>query len=330
MLRTWCAAAFIASTVLASGLQVLSLQGDIDGVHDPVVIRQGRTYYVFSTGGRPGTGVIPIRMSTVLRRWTAAGYVFEKLPEWATKEIPGARNAWAPDISYRSGKYYLYYSVSTFGSRNSAIGLATNKTLDAASPDYKWMDDGMVIRSHQETDGWNAIDPNVVVEDKDRVWLTWGSFWGGIKMRRLDARTGKLHPEDSSIHSLASRPRTPEVQGSIEAPFIVRHGNYWYLFASFDFCCRGAKSTYRVVVGRSRKITGPYEDRSGKPMGEGGGTPVINATTPNWRGPGHNAVLRDGRIEYLFFHAYNGETGKSRLQISTLEWEDGWPASVSM
>ncbi len=314
--------------VVAAIASALAFQtGDVDGVHDPVAIREGNTWHVFCTGGgRAGQGIIPVRTSKDLEHWTSAGWVFDKLPDWATAEIPRARGAWAPDISYRRGKYWLYYSVSTFGSRNSAIGLATNVTLDPKSPKHKWVDEGMVLRSYEEKDDWNAIDPNAVVEDEDRVWLAWGSFWGGIKMRRLDPLSGKLSPEDTTLHSLASRPRTPPIGGSIEAPFLVKRGEFWYLFASFDRCCRGAQSTYNVVVGRSHKITGPYVDRSGKPMTEGGGTLVLEATTPEWRGPGHQAVVGD----LLFYHAYHGTTGRPHLRISKLVWADGWPRASAL
>jgi arabinan endo-1,5-alpha-L-arabinosidase len=182
--------------------RMLSLEGDLQGVHDPCIIRQGGTYYVFVTNGPPGN-IMPIRCSPDLIHWKVCGHVFDKLPDWATREIPGARSAWAPDISFFNGKYHLYYAVSTFGSRNSAIGLATTPTLDGADPAYGWKDEGMVLRSHQGSDDWNAIDPNLFVEKKDRVWLTWGSFWGGIKMRRLDASTGKLSDADSTMYSLS-------------------------------------------------------------------------------------------------------------------------------
>lgn len=322
----------VASARRAVAQQVLPLSGDVAPVHDPTAIAAGDGYYVFSTGGRPGQGAIPIRTSADLRAWKTAGFVFTSLPEWAMREIPQARNAWAPDVSFRDGRYWLYYSVSSFGSRNSAIGLATNRSLDPSGPDYRWEDQGMVLRSRQEVDDWNAIDPNVVIEDARNVWLSWGSFWGGIKLRRLDPATGKPSATDTVLHSLASRPRVPPIDGSVEAPTIVRHGDWWYLFVSFDRCCRGAESSYHVVVGRSRSVTGPYLDRASTPMTEGGGSVVITATTPTWRGPGHQSVLRVGAQDYLVFHAYHGAgLGRgSALQISTMNWEDGWPKVGSL
>lgn len=315
--------------------RMLELTGDL-GVHDPVIIKEDDTYYVFATGGRRGRGYVPVLCSPDMQTWTQCGHAFAELPEWAPVEIPGTRGIWAPDISYFNGLYHIYYSVSTFGKNNSAIGLATNATLDRSSPDYKWVDHGMVIRSTQGETDWNAIDANIAVEDNGRVWMTWGSFWSGIKMRRIDPETGKLSDEDTTLYSLASRPRegehqTPPVEGALEAPFLIRHDGYWYLFVSFDFCCRGANSTYNVVVGRSKKITGPYVDREGKPMPEGGGTTVIKATeTGHWRGPGHNAVFREGDQDYLVFHAYDGQTGRSELKISTMEWIDGWPVVAEL
>ena len=340
--RLWIAAAFaFAAGALArpagqpeAPARLLPLQGNLSPVHDPVIIKDKDIYYVFCTGGRNGRGVLPIRSSRDMLTWETAGFVFpDSLPDWVATEVPRATNGWAPDISRFNGTYHLYYSVSSFGSRDSAIGLATNATLDPSSPSYKWIDQGMVVRSFRDKDDWNAIDPNLFVEPAGEgagVWLTWGSFWGGIKMRRVDPSTGKLSTTDTTMYSLASRPREEPLGGSIEGAFLVKHGGFYYLFASFDRCCRGALSTYNVRVGRSDKITGPYVDREGKPMAEGGGTILIESTTGPWRGPGHEAVFADNGRDYLLFHAYPSEGRGSSLFISTMAWENGWPKVASL
>ncbi|HEY8484018.1 MAG TPA: arabinan endo-1,5-alpha-L-arabinosidase, partial [Longimicrobiales bacterium] len=251
--------------------------------------------------------------------------VFEEMaPAWAAAEVPGVRSPWAPDIAYYNGKYYLYYSLSTFGSQRSVIALATNATLDPGSPEYRWVDHGKVLESWPGRSDFNAIDPNMAFDENGEPWLAWGSFWGGIKMRKLDPRTGLLSGEDTTTYSLAARPG----QGAVEAPFILRRGDYFYLFVSFDFCCRRASSTYHIRVGRSRKITGPYVDRAGVSMMEGGGTLVL-AGSGRVRGPGHNAVLTEGDRHYLVHHYYDAEeNGVSKLQIRPLLWDaEGWPVA---
>jgi arabinan endo-1,5-alpha-L-arabinosidase len=336
--------------------QLLTLRGDIAVVHDPHIIRAGETYYIFSSGGaasRPG-GFAHIRRSNDLRNWTFLGGIWPKAPEWASKEIPqSSGGAWAPDVAFFAGKYHLYYSYSVNFERNSLLGLATNTTLDPGSPTYKWVDEGLVVRSSYKDD-WNAIDANPVVEDENNVWLVWGSFWSGIKMRRIEPKTGKLSATDTTLHHLATGPRTTihEIGGAIEGAYMIRHGGYWYLFASLDDCCLGNRSTYNVVVGRSKGITGPFVDKSGMAMAKGGGTLVIAATTPTWRGPGHNSVLQTPNGDYLVFHAYpwrgpgsqagitvnsltatldsgiyskQAKGSQSQLFISTIVWEDGWP-----
>jgi arabinan endo-1,5-alpha-L-arabinosidase len=300
----------------------IGVQGDVEGVHDPSLIKQGSIYYVFSTDtGQPGH--LPIRCSTDLQRWTLCGRVFETIPSWIQQQIPTVQGLWAPDISYFSGKYHVYYAASTFGSNRSIIALATNVTLDGSSPDYAWMDEGMVIES-QLSDDWNAIDPNIFVDDQGRVWMTWGSFWSGIKMRRIDPGTGKLSAEDPVMYSLASRP----VEKAIEAPFLFRHDGY-YLFVSFDFCCRGAESTYKMMVGRGDQVTGPYTDRSGVPMLNSGATLLLQSGD-RWRGPGGQSVYRDGSSDLIVYHAYDASTGKPFLQIGRLQWNAGWPQVVSL
>jgi arabinan endo-1,5-alpha-L-arabinosidase len=295
-------------------------EGDIRQVHDPSIIKEGDRYYLFST--RAG---IAVRCSNDLVHWRLCGDVFAHLPEWAVKDVPGLRGLWAPDVEYFNGAYHLYYSASTFGSNHSSIGLATNETLDPASEKYRWLDQGKVIGSNAGDD-WNAIDPDVVLDDHDQPWLAFGSFWGGIKLRKLDRTTGKLSPDDLNLYSLASRPRTANAPGAIEAPNIIRKGDYYYLFVSFDFCCRGKDSTYNIRVGRSRRLTGPYVDRSGTPMMDGGGTMVV-AGAGRWAGPGHCSVLQEKSGDRLVYHAYDVEWhGVATLRIAQIRWDSqGWP-----
>lgn len=309
----------VAGGQRAPSRPTVELQGDIRQVHDPTIIKDGDTFYLFST--RAG---IAVRCSKDLVTWRLCGDVFAHLPGWAVSDVPGLRGIWAPDISYFNGKYHLYYSASTFGKNRSSIGLATNQTLDPASDKFRWEDQGKVISSY-DTDDWNAIDPNIVIDEQGEPWMSFGSFWSGIKMRKIDLATGKLSAADGKLYSLASRPRSAELPGAIEAPAIVRRGGYYYLFVSFDFCCRGVNSTYNIRVGRSKSVAGPYLDRENKDMMEGGGTLVISGGK-RWRGPGHCAILRDQAGDRLVYHAYDaGARGASTLRITPISWEGDWP-----
>ena len=204
----------------------------------------------------------------------------------------GLRGIWAPDVSYFANAYHLYYSVSTFGSNRSSIGLATNKTLDPGSDQYRWMDQGRVVSSSQ-SDDWNAIDPNVVMDESGQPWLSFGSFWSGIKLRKLDASSRKARRKRSdTVFNGSSAAETLIRLELSKLPFIILKNGFYYLFVSFDFCCRGPQSTYNIRVGRAKKVTGPYVDRSGKDMREGGGTLVLEGEG-RWRGPGHCAVLQE-------------------------------------
>lgn len=298
-------------------------------VHDPVMIRQDSTYYVFCTGMGISVWSSPDRM-----HWHKESPVFPQPPAWAGQLVPGYRgHTWAPDISFYQGAYYLFYAVSTFGKNNSAIGLAVNKTLHADAPGFHWDDRGMVIHSIPGRDLWNAIDPNLAVDSAGQPWLTFGSFWEGIKLVRLRPDLGgPAVPE--RWYTLASRGRdagladTLAGNGAIEAPFIVHHGDWYYLFVSFDYCCRGAASNYRVMVGRSHTIYGPYADREGVPMTQGGGTPVVQGDE-RWHGAGHNAVCTFDGVDYILYHAYDAtQRGVSLLRIDRLRWDGAqWPVA---
>lgn len=299
--------------------------------HDPSMIKHGECYYAFSTGHPPvREGTITIRRSCsgLAGPWQEIGTVFDAQPAWIAEEIgTKPQHLWAPDITYHNGRYFLYYTGSTFGSNASVIGLATNATLDPDDPEYAWIDEGMVIRSYR-SDNFNAIDPDVVWGE-DEAWLVFGSFWDGIKMRRIDPATGKP-AEDTTLYSLASRGG-----GAIEAPSILNRDGYYYLFVSFDRCCAGRESTYNIRVGRATSITGPYYDREGRPMRAGGGTllrgrgdaPSIDGGTHHVRGAGGQDVFLDptDNTWRLVYHWYTN-TGSHRMSVSDLEWtDDGWP-----
>ncbi len=244
----WASAQDVAGSGVGSDGAGPPLQDGIRQIHDPVMIRQGDTWYLFSTG--PG---IPIHCSPDLRTWALCGRVWFKPPDWFRREVPGVRDVWAPDISYFAGTYHLHYAISTFGSNRSVIGLATSPTLDPHDPAYAWTDRGMVLES-RTSDAVNAIDPNIATDADGNVWLAFGSFWSGIELRRLDPVSGLPSSADTTLYTLASRPQPPH---AIEAPFRVYRPPYYYLFVSFDSCCRGPDSTYNIRVGRAPVITGP-------------------------------------------------------------------------
>jgi arabinan endo-1,5-alpha-L-arabinosidase len=325
--------------ILLNGFLYLRAQGPGDtlgkvsptretSVHDPVAIQQGNKYYLFCTGWG-----ISAFSSPDLRSWRREAPVFPRPPAWTQEAVKGFKgHFWAPDISYHNGQYYLYYAISAFGKNTSCIGLAINRTLDPASPDFKWVDAGMVVQSVPGRDMWNAIDPNEIDDEQGNHWLDFGSFWEGIKLVRLD--TGLRAPaEPQQWYTIARRPRDPNLadslagNGAIEAPFIFHHGAYYYLFVSWDYCCRAEKSDYKVVVGRSPRITGPYLDKSGKPMDQNGGTLLVEGDGKEWFGAGHNAVSVFNGSPYLIYHGYDArDHGRPKLIIRPLGWDpDGWP-----
>ncbi|MBN1782607.1 family 43 glycosylhydrolase [bacterium] len=317
----------LAVTITGWMHSVLNAQtGDIR-VHDPVIIKQDSVYYLFCTGRG-----ISVRRSTDLYNWERAGQVFDTPPEWALKAVSGFRgHIWAPDIFFADGNYYLYYSVSSFGKNTSCIGVVTNKTLHPGDPDYCWIDHGKVIESVPNRDDWNAIDPNIIEDENGACWMCFGSFWSGIKLVKLNPDRISIQTNPQEWAALSERPRSPGIpgheagDGAVEAPFIVRRNNRYYLFVSFDYCCRGMDSDYKIMVGRSDQVQGPYLDKEGRSMMAGGGTLLLGGDE-QWPGRGHCAVIHDN-TDWLVYHAYDAsENGMMTLRIRKLVWdEEGWP-----
>ncbi|MEU6246697.1 arabinan endo-1,5-alpha-L-arabinosidase [Glycomyces sp. NPDC047010] len=291
------------------------LGGDL-GAHDPGLYascEEGEPWYVFATGWGPlGDGNITIRTSTDEgATWTYTDTVWDVKPAWLTEAVPGVDNLWAPEIVEDRGVFYLYYSASTFGNQRSVIGLAVNTTLDPADPDYAWTDRGQVWESNQG-DPYNAIDPTVL-EAGGKHFMAYGSWWSGIYMLELDWPSGEVAAGAAPVH-VAGRGGA-----GIEAPALVKHGRYFYLFTSWDGCCAGADSTYNIRVGRSTSPTGPFTDRAGVALTDGGGTLVLGAHGDYVATGGQS--ISNGLMAYHSYH----EDGHFDLGIERIEWRGGWP-----
>ena len=303
--------------------------GDTDPVLDPSIIRQGSTYYAFSTdvAGYPGNGSIPIHCSQDKVNWVSCGSVFpDGMPEWVQQKVPGVVGLWAPDISYFNGEYHLYYNGSKLHTQETVIGLATNVTLDATDPAYKWIDRGMILRS-TKGDDFNALDPTILIDSDKSVWLTYGSYWSGIKQRQIDAATGMLLASNRTRYDLATRPGVPH--NPIEGASLIHHGDYYYLFVSVDYCCEqnNAQNNYKQAVGRSKSPHGPFVDEKGTRMMSGGGTVLLQGNK-TWNAPGGGTAFFDSDHgeSLIVFHAHNLDKRNMPYQwLKTLQWKNDWP-----
>ncbi|MCC9642471.1 arabinan endo-1,5-alpha-L-arabinosidase [Rhodopirellula sp. JC740] len=300
----------------AAEASLLKARGKRDiGVHDPSsIVKCDGEYWFFSTG----TGIYSWH-SQDLQTWKRGPRVFSGTATWVTEMIPSQRgHYWAPDIIELGDRYLLYYSVSSFGKNTSAIALASTTTLNPNDPAFGWTDEGIVIQSTRDDD-FNAIDPALIQTQSGELWMSFGSFWSGLKLIRLDPQTGKRDAAVGKLHSIAN-------YRQIEAPHIYQHDGWFYLFVNWGKCCSGVDSTYNIRVGRSRDITGPYLDKEGVDMANGGGTLLLESEGP-FIGPGHANVLHEDDRYWLSCHYYDGtERGRSRLSIQELTWsEDGWP-----
>lgn len=318
--------ALLMATAIAAALPSLAQRGhmrhtfttDTIAVHDPVMAYEGGVYHLFSTGHG-----LQHATSTDRRTWTVHSEpVIARVPQWARDSVPDLRNhLWAPDVVRYRGRWWLAYSCSTFGKNTSAIALASADTL---APGAEWRDEGPLVCSREGRDNWNAIDPCLVIDDDGQPWMAFGSFWGGIQLTRLDTT---MHVAEPRRLLTIARRRDDGKGGPIEAPFIFRRGDFYYLFVSWDYCCRGMESTYKVAVGRSRSVAGPYTDRDGKDMSEGGGTLVIEGDKREFEAAGHSAAYSFNGEDIFICHGYSvGRNGEAILIQRTIDWtDDGWP-----
>ncbi|WP_110931877.1 glycoside hydrolase family 43 protein [Paenibacillus bouchesdurhonensis] len=304
LLSIICSVAILGSAVGTALAAHWNLTGDV-GVHDPSIIKEGSAWYTFSTG----QGIQVLRSDNGTN-WYRVPQIFLTPLSWWKTYVPNmtTNDVWAPDVQLYNGRVWLYYSISTFGKNTSAIGLTSATSVGAGS----WRDDGLVIKSDPSVD-YNAIDPNLVIDASGNPWLAFGSWFSGIKITKLDKTTMK---PTGSLYSIAKR------SNGIEGVSIVYRNGYYYMFASIDNCCQGSNSNYKIVAGRSTSITGPYKDKNGVDMMNGGGT-VFDAGNTRWAGPGGQHVYNN----VIARHAYDrNDNGNPKLLISDLNWDSsGWP-----
>jgi arabinan endo-1,5-alpha-L-arabinosidase len=294
---------------------LVALDGDT-GLHDPsTVVQEGGRFYAYATG----TG-LPVSVSDDGWTWRRSGTLMQALPGGGPgPEViaRGGNNTWAPDVIRSGDKYFVYYSAPGTQPK-SAIGLLVGKTLDLTSPDYKWEDGGPVVWSDGVEDS-NAIDPGVFRDPTNgSLWLTYGSYFGYIRLVQLNPMTGKrLHPNQ--------KPVNVAVNG--EASIIIFRDGWYYLLLTHGSCCASANSSYNIRVGRSRTIAGPYLDNIGIDMLQGGGK-LFLGSGGRYVGPGHFGLLDLGDGVQKFSCHYEADLdrgGISVLDIRPLLWRDGWP-----
>jgi arabinan endo-1,5-alpha-L-arabinosidase len=317
-------------------------------IHDPAIFQQNGVYYLMATdpgngcNGNPQVGYIPIYSSTDLKTWSRVGSIFNTIPAYVETYLNSANGSvqnytkfgfWAPDISYFNGLYHVYFAASGFGLNNSLIGLVTSPTLNPNDPNYAWTSQGMVISSNTSSN-FNAIDPSILVDTdasgnaNGNVYLQYGSFWGGIYQQKIDPTTGLI--ATGSTATVIAQRTSNAGSNAIEGSNLVKKNGYYYLFASFGYCCESSASadTYQIAVGRSNSPTGPFVDEAGTAMTAGGGIILLtgqSGTNASWYAPGGSTALIGSTLgDVIVYHALQ-PSSLDFLFADTLSFSTGWP-----
>lgn len=315
--------------LVSSAFAQMPIYGDYFA-HDPsTMIKEGSRYYIFYTGF-----AVPYKYSTDLRNWTwtTSQRIFPAgPPAWVTNAVPAFdQNYWAPDVVFFNGKFHVYYSVSTWGTIDSAIGLVTSPSLITPV----WTDQGKVVQSdavgftqpETDTTSFNCIDPSILQDTNGTIWMIYGSYSDGILVTQINPSTGKrLNP--ASIGTKIASSSAAFFSNTTEGAHLHQRGGFYYLFLNYGGCCSDIDSTYNIRVGRSTSVTGPYLDKNGVNLLGGGGTMVLESTG-RFIGPGHTGILTENGTNWFTYHYYDANNnGIATLGLNQLFWTaDGWPA----
>ncbi len=273
--------------------------------HDPSMVRFEDGYALMSTNNN-----LQLWTSEDAYTWRDHKSTVSKIPQWAYTYAPTTEGIWAPDIYYMNGEYRVYYCVSVFGKRTSAIGYQSTKSIVPGSTDYGWTDHGHVFHT-VASDKYNAIDADVVRDTEGNYWMVFGSFGLGIQLIKLDAKTGYQASDDKTVYNIARR-TSKASGGAEEGPSLIEHGGKYFLFTAWDKCCQQGptieQTTYKTAYGRADKVTGPYKDRAGYDMANGGGT-ILMERYGRYVGPGGGEAFQDlNRVRFVHhYYDLNGD-----------------------
>ncbi len=292
----------LAAAIVLMALSAISANAQLKGnifIHDPSTIAEcDGKYYTFGTGSGG-------RISEDGYTWTGGG----------VRTGGGV----APDVIKIGDRYLVSYSAGfpgTEGKTRGNIITMWTKTLDPESPDFGYSDPMLVAWAEADEDCW-AIDPAFLMGPDGKLWCSYGTYFGTIRICELDPKTGNRMPGDVAT----------DIAIDCEATALMYRNGWYYLLATHGTCCDGVNSTYNIVVGRSRNPRGPYYDNVGRDMMEGGGRMVLSAGN-RVTGPGHfgHFVVDEG-VERMSCH-YEADmdlSGRSVLAINALQWRDDWP-----
>ena len=293
----------LTSTVLtlASPAWAQALDGE-PFIHDPsTVVTSDGKYYTFGTRGG---GLISSD------GWTWRG--------GAVRPGGGA----APDVLKIGDRFLVVYGSTGGGLGGQHAGQILtmwNKTLDPESPDFKFSEP-VVVASSDGLEDCDAIDPSLLLDPNDgRLWLTYGTYFGFIRLAELDPKTGRRIEGNVAV----------DIAIDCEATYLMYRDGWYYLLGTHGTCCSGPNSTYNIRVGRSRKVTGPYVDNMGIEMLRGGGKLFVTSSG-RFIGPGHFGLMDLGDGVQKFSCHYEADLdrgGRSVLDIRPLLWRDGWPVA---
>lgn len=274
--------------------------------HDPSMIRFEDGYALMSTNNN-----LQLWTSEDAYTWRDHRATVGGVPKWAYTYAPKTEGIWAPDIFYMNGEYRVYYCVSEFGKRNSAIGYQATTSIVPGTTGYGWKDHGHVFHTKDGTDKFNAIDADVVRDTDGNYWMAFGSFGLGIQLIKLDAKTGYQASDDKTVYNIARR-TSKASGGAEEGPSLIEYGGKYFLFTAWDKCCQQGptieQTTYKTAYGRADKVTGPYKDRAGYDMANGGGT-ILMERYGRYVGPGGGEAFQDlNRVRFVHhYYDLNGD-----------------------